>query len=133
MNILLIAPNKLHLYDTVLPIGLAHIAQAALDAGHNVEMIDFLSCPSPLKRVSKSIYEFKPDIVGISVRNIDNEVFFNSQFLLKPIKELVVLCKKNTVVPIVLGGAGYSIFPQASLEYIEADYGISGNGEKNIY
>ncbi|MEN6624458.1 MAG: radical SAM protein, partial [Smithella sp.] len=31
--------------------------------------------------------------------------------------------------PIVLGGAGYSIFPESALDYLEADMGIQGEGE----
>ena len=31
--------------------------------------------------------------------------------------------------PIVLGGAGYSMFPESALAYLDADYGVAGEGE----
>jgi radical SAM superfamily enzyme YgiQ (UPF0313 family) len=31
--------------------------------------------------------------------------------------------------PIVLGGAGYSLFPEALLDFLGADYGVAGEGE----
>jgi radical SAM superfamily enzyme YgiQ (UPF0313 family) len=42
---------------------------------------------------------------------------------------VVAACRAHASAPIVLGGAGYSIFPQAALDYLEADYGIRGDGE----
>ena len=51
------------------------------------------------------------------------------RFLLKPVKNLVSLCRARTNAPIVLGGAGYSMFPDAALAYLGADLGICGEGE----
>jgi radical SAM superfamily enzyme YgiQ (UPF0313 family) len=42
---------------------------------------------------------------------------------------VVALCRQLSQAPIVLGGAGYSIFPQSALEYLGADMGIHGEGE----
>ena len=38
-------------------------------------------------------------------------------------------CRSLTSAPIVLGGAGYSIFPRSALAYLGADMGIKGEGE----
>jgi radical SAM superfamily enzyme YgiQ (UPF0313 family) len=49
---------------------------------------------------------------------------------LEPVRDVVSACRALTAAPIVLGGAGYSIFPEAALAYLGADYGICGEGEQ---
>jgi radical SAM superfamily enzyme YgiQ (UPF0313 family) len=51
------------------------------------------------------------------------------RFLLETVKEVVTNCRKYSDATIVLGGAGYSIFPQATLDFLDADIGIQGEGE----
>jgi radical SAM superfamily enzyme YgiQ (UPF0313 family) len=51
------------------------------------------------------------------------------RFLLEPVKDIISTCRDISDAIIVLGGAGYSIFPQAALDYLDADMGIQGEGE----
>jgi radical SAM superfamily enzyme YgiQ (UPF0313 family) len=53
----------------------------------------------------------------------------NPKFLLADVKDVVSTCRECSGATIVLGGAGYSIFPQASLDFLEADIGLQGEGE----
>jgi len=46
------------------------------------------------------------------------------------VKPVVSQCRRLSAAPIVLGGAGYSIFPQDVLNYLKADMGIQGEGEQ---
>jgi radical SAM superfamily enzyme YgiQ (UPF0313 family) len=71
----------------------------------------------------------QPDIIGISVRNIDDQVSLHPRFLLEPVKQVVSTCRQNSEAKIVLGGAGYSMFPEHVLAYLGADMGIQGEGE----
>jgi len=41
----------------------------------------------------------------------------------------VAACRACSGAPVVLGGAGYSIFPRPALAYLGADFGIRGDGE----
>jgi len=41
----------------------------------------------------------------------------------------VACCRKLSRAPIVLGGAGYSIFPESALTFLGGDMGIQGEGE----
>jgi hypothetical protein len=76
-----------------------------------------------------AIEGFGPNLIGISVRNIDDQNREHPRFLLDPVKEIVVVCRRFSEARIVLGGAGYSIFPEATLSYLGADMGIQGEGE----
>jgi radical SAM superfamily enzyme YgiQ (UPF0313 family) len=51
------------------------------------------------------------------------------QFFLDQVKGVISECRSFSVAPIVLGGAGYSMFPVSTLAYIGADMGIQGEGE----
>jgi radical SAM superfamily enzyme YgiQ (UPF0313 family) len=79
--------------------------------------------------VKDAIQTFHPDVIGISVRNIDDQNIRQPLFLLDRVKEVISDCRSLTDVPIVLGGAGYSVFPETSLAYLGADMGIQGEGE----
>jgi radical SAM superfamily enzyme YgiQ (UPF0313 family) len=71
----------------------------------------------------------RPEVIGLSVRNIDDQTMSNPQFLLRPLKQVIALCRSLSGAPIVLGGAGFSILPESTLAYLEADMGIQGEGE----
>ncbi|MDY7031656.1 MAG: radical SAM protein [Thermodesulfobacteriota bacterium] len=126
---LLISANTEMINMPVLPLGLGCIARATQEAGHEVMTINLMDQEETLKALGESISEFKPDIIGISVRNIDDQVMNPARFLLEPVKSMITFCRQHTDSPIVMGGAGYSIFPQSVLEYLEADIGIQGEGE----
>jgi radical SAM superfamily enzyme YgiQ (UPF0313 family) len=79
--------------------------------------------------VQQRIEDFRPEAIGVSVRNIDDQKMTPSRFLLEQTKEIVNLCREHSEAPIILGGAGYSIFPQSALEYLGAHMGIQGEGE----
>jgi radical SAM superfamily enzyme YgiQ (UPF0313 family) len=68
-------------------------------------------------------------VLGLSVRNIDDQTMANPRFLLAPLKEVIALCRSLCSAPIVLGGAGFSILPESTLAYLGADMGIQGEGE----
>lgn len=79
--------------------------------------------------VRDRIEEFRPGIIGISVRNIDDQNMEAPKFLLPRVREVVATCRRSCDAPIVLGGAGYSIFPESALNYLGANMGIRGEGE----
>jgi radical SAM superfamily enzyme YgiQ (UPF0313 family) len=81
------------------------------------------------KALCGAIADFNPEIIGISVRNIDDQNMENPRFLLEAVKDVITICRKYSAATIVLGGAGYSIFPQATLDFLKADIGIQGEGE----
>jgi radical SAM superfamily enzyme YgiQ (UPF0313 family) len=130
MRVLLISANREEINMLTWPLGLACVAAATQRAGHDVNLLDLIEAHDPATALKEAIREFHPDVIGISVRNIDDQRMEEPQFLLKEVKEVIAACKALSKAPIVLGGAGYSIFPESSLEYLGADMGIQGEGEK---
>ena len=130
MRVLLISANTEQINMPVLPLGLAFIAASVQSAGHDVKLLNLIMQADTNKAVKDAISDSNPEIIGISVRNIDDQNMENPKFLLAAVKDVVLSCRKYSEATIVLGGAGYSIFPQAALDFLEADMGIQGEGEK---
>ena len=129
MKVLLVSANTEQLIMQAMPLGLACVAEAVKNAGHDVSLLDLLFETGANAALKKAIEEFRPDCLGISVRNIDDQNMAAPEFFLDKVKEVVTVCRESSNAPIVLGGPGYSIFPESVLAYLDADFGIAGEGE----
>jgi radical SAM superfamily enzyme YgiQ (UPF0313 family) len=130
MRVLMISANTETINMLVPPVGLACVAAATLQAGHEVRVLDLLAARDPGDAIRGAARDFHPEVIGISIRNIDDQNMKQPRSLLQGAKEAVSCCRSVSDAPIVLGGAGYSIFPESSLRYLGADMGIQGEGEK---
>ena len=129
MNVLLISSNTERINMVTIPLGLGLVAAATRRAGHQVTFLDLLDEQAPEAAIRRAAARADPEVIGISVRNIDDQTRDNPRFLLAQVKPVVEACRACSRAPIVLGGAGYSIFPAAALAYLGADLGVSGDGE----
>jgi radical SAM superfamily enzyme YgiQ (UPF0313 family) len=132
MKVLLISANTEQINMPTLPLGLACVAASTRKAGHEVTYLDLMAKKDVQAVVKETMEGLSPDVVGISVRNVDDQDMANPDFLLEPVKEIVATCRSLSTAPVVLGGAGYSIYPQSALEYLGADMGIQGEGERSF-
>jgi radical SAM superfamily enzyme YgiQ (UPF0313 family) len=129
MHVLLISANTERINLPTLPYGLALVAGAVRAAGHAVAVLDLRREAEPRAAVARAIRAFGPDAIGISVRNVDDQCIERPRFLLAEVAHVVAACREHSSAPVVLGGAGYSIFPAAALAYLGADFGVCGEGE----
>ncbi len=129
MRVLLISANTETINMVPLPLGLNCVAVAVRDAGHEVEMIDLMGNGDNRAVIEGAVKRLTPQVIGISVRNIDDQKMTDTKFLLDPVREAVSICRELSCAPIVLGGAGYSIFPAEVLGYLRADMGVRCEGE----
>jgi radical SAM superfamily enzyme YgiQ (UPF0313 family) len=130
MRVLFVSAGTEKINLPTYPLGLASVAQATLAAGHELECLDLLAAGEPLEVLRRSVGAFKPEIIGISVRNIDDQNMLKPKFLLEQAREAVTWCSDLSEASVVVGGAGYSLFPESALEYLGADMGIQGEGEQ---
>jgi radical SAM superfamily enzyme YgiQ (UPF0313 family) len=129
VKVLLISSNTERISMATIPLGLGLVAAAARRARHQVVFLDLMNKRDPDAAIRRTIGLARPDVIGISVRNIDDQTRDNPRFLLEQVKPVVDACRACTRAPIVLGGAGYSIYPEAALAYLGADLGVAGDGE----
>lgn len=129
MRVLVIAANTERGNMITMPLGAGLVAGAARRAGHEVELLDLLTSAEPLAAVTRAIRALAPGVIGISVRNIDDQSSQQPRFLLEQVRPVVDACRAATGAPIVLGGPGFSIFPDEMMRYLGTDFGIAGDGE----
>jgi radical SAM superfamily enzyme YgiQ (UPF0313 family) len=129
MRVLFVSPNTERLSMPTLPLGLALVAAAARRAGHETRFLDLLAVQEPLAAVQQAIAKFQPEVIALSIRNVDDQSMQETKFLLEPVRDVVAACRAASPAKLVVGGAGFSIFPEAALRYLGADYGVCGEGE----
>jgi len=129
MKVLLISENRCRDNLIPYPLGTACIAAAAREAGHEVRGLDLMFSDDPAADVVQDIASFRPQCIGLSIRNIDNQDMREPEFYLPQVREVVEALRSETDAPVVLGGAGFSIFPLECLEYLGLEMGVVGEGE----
>jgi radical SAM superfamily enzyme YgiQ (UPF0313 family) len=132
MRVLFLAVNRETITMPTLPLGLACVASATERAGHQVKLVNLTSEAGSDEFLGKVIRSFCPDVIALSVRNIDDQGMGDTRFLLDQVRDVVMFCRTVTKAPLILGGAGYSIYPESALAYLKADMGIKGEGEKAL-
>ena len=128
VNVLLVSANRLKAPYAVYPLGLDYVARA-LEDRHQVQVVDLNAGTDPSALVA-ALQNTPPDIVGISIRNIDNTDTLDPHGFTGQYRDLALLIRTHTTVPIVLGGSGFTIFPVELMALLKADFGIIGEGER---
>jgi radical SAM superfamily enzyme YgiQ (UPF0313 family) len=73
---------------------------------------------------------YAPDVIGLSIRNIDNTDSTHPQGYLTGYRDLIDDIRTRSSSPLVLGGSGFTIFPKEIMRALGADYGVIGEGER---
>ena len=129
MKVLLISANVTLSPYPVYPLGMSMVAAALEQAGHTVHQTDFLVLGTDLAAVGREVEQFGPDLIGISVRNIDNVNLLHEKYYIDNVSNIVAKIREVSGAKVLLGGAGFSLVPELILKETGADYGIIGEGE----
>jgi lipid biosynthesis B12-binding/radical SAM protein len=130
MKILLISANVAISPYPVYPVGMSMVAASLKEAGHEVELFDFLQHGQSYERVKEKVEAVQPGIVGISIRNVDNVNAAHEERYIDAVAKMVESIRTVSSSPVILGGSGFSVMPEAVLDKVGADYGIVGEGEQ---
>ena len=142
-RVLLVHANPFQRVTPVPAYGLERLRTAIEPTGAEVELIDpFLVSEDPLGAAREAAERFRPDVVGLGIRIIDDCIVVDRldapadepidvSFLLPEIRELRrVLGEAAPGAMFVAGGAGFSACPQECLEFLDVEYGVVGAGEE---
>ena len=72
MKLLLISPNIEFLPDPIFPLGLAYIAAALKRRGIDHRILDLCFVADVEAELAAEIASYRPDLIGLSLRNLDN-------------------------------------------------------------
>jgi len=131
MRVLLVSANREMLPSPVVPIGPLAVAAALRDA-HDVSLLDLCFEDDPSAAIERAVRDVDPEVIGLGLRNLHTNAYDGMEGLIQGYAEIVRSFRDLTDVPIVLGGAAYSLQPETLLGRLGADYGVVGEGERTF-
>jgi len=144
-NILLLYTDPYYLIKQVYPFGLDLIADCLRQHGHRVSLdYPFVPDPELETNLRNLLDETRPDIIGLGIRNLDTclscEPYgdyvgndFRTFYFLPDIKRIAEFIRAHSPnAPIIAGGGGFTISPQAVLNHLGIEYGVTGEGEEPL-
>ena len=131
LRVLLVSANRERQPMPVLPNGLACVASALDEAGHRVRLLDLCFARDPLDEARRVAREHAPDVVGVSVRNIDNsDAIALRHYTPEAAALMAALREAAPAATIVAGGAAFGVAPQALFDALGVDFAVAGDGER---
>ena len=111
----------------IYPVGLAFLAGQLQE--HTLHGLDLSRYREFSGELTRTVDSFKPDVIAVSLRNIDDSSYPVTYSYVEPFSKVVeALSEWNGTL--VVGGTGFSIYPRQILNrYSRIDYGIPGEGE----
>lgn len=139
IRVLLVHANPCQQVLPVPAYGLERL-RSAVGGLANVRLVEPYLQLDPLEHLREQISAFKPDLIGIGIRVIEDCIVIDDiegesdsdvhSFL----PEIKLLCQAVQAaapgVPLVAGGAAFSYFPAEILEHLKIDWGVVGAGER---
>ena len=132
MRILLVATNR---HDRLnsrmnaqpMPIGLAYIAGYLDHERHEVKVVDLMFADDYLAEIEAVVKDFRPDVVGISLRNLSNHSYLNTRWALPITRDVIDRIREHSAATIIVGGPAFSLLPEQCYEFLKPDLGVAGD------
>ncbi len=128
MKVLLVSANRERDPYPVFPIGLSFLAGPLTQAGHDLSVLDLCFEQQPGEALANALSEHTPDVIIVSLRNLDNVTWPDTRSYLAGLRDIVTTCR--TAGTVIVGGSGFSLMPLEILAAVGADYGVAGEGEE---
>jgi radical SAM superfamily enzyme YgiQ (UPF0313 family) len=129
-TVLLVNPNQMK--PPVTPVALDYLAQSLEEKGAEVEVLDLAFSTDAELDIQSALGRMDPLLIGVTVRNLDDSYLASQDFCLERTMKIIDLLKSHSGAMLVLGGVGFSIAPEAVLDYCQVDCGICGEGEQAL-
>lgn len=128
MKIAYVSGNREILPNAVVPIGLLYIMASTPDH-HEKVLVDLCFAEDPYATLRDELRAIEPDLIAISMRNIQNNDYSGLSDNLAYYADLIENARAACTAPVVLGGSGFSVMPRELMDRLKPDFGISGEGE----
>jgi len=131
-RVLLVSTNTERQPYPVVPNGLAAVASSLERAGHDVQLVDLCFAKSPVAAARAATRLFRPDVIGVSVRNIDNSDAVALQHYTPEARSVVRALRAASPAGshLIAGGAAFGVAPEALFTELGVDYAVAGDGER---
>lgn len=127
MKVLLVYANRFELLAPP-PVGLALMVNPLRTAGHEVRIVELMREEDPDALIERSLQEFRPDITGFSLRNLDDMNMADGHNFVPDYVRWVKMA--NRVGPTIVGGSALASMPEELYERTGATWALAGQGDK---
>ncbi len=116
----------------IYPLGLAYLG--AVLSEYELQAFDPNVSFDPYGELSRRLEEFNPEVVGISLRNLDTTQYRDPFVYLSSLQPtLDMIRSKVQKARIIIGGSGFSIYARGIMErFSELDYGVMLEAEESF-
>ena len=80
MRVLIVSGSREIVHVMVPPLGEASLAAYLIEQGHDVKILDLTLSADYKRDLEKVISSFNPQIIGVSIRNIDSTTYPGNLF-----------------------------------------------------
>jgi hypothetical protein len=129
MRLLIVSANRIRQPVTVFPFGACLVAEAAERAGHQVRLLDLMFEKRPAGALARAVADWRPEVVGLSIRNIDTNDAHNPIVLADEAAELAQTIRRHSCATLVLGGAALGVMPGQLLRRTGAQWAVVSDGD----
>ncbi|MFH1733915.1 MAG: radical SAM protein [bacterium] len=132
MRILLIQSYLGRLEPPVVPLGL--LAIAASLKNHTARVFDPNVCDNPFKATTAILDEYRPEVIGLSLRNIDTTKYSDQFLYFEHFANYAAFLKRQyPTAALIVGGSGFSLFPEQIMQAVpEIDVGCYLEAEQTF-
>ena len=130
-RVLLVSANRERQPMPVVPNGVACVAAALEHAGHDVRVLDLCFARDPHRLARESAKAFAPDVIGLSVRNIDNSDLVALEHYTPAAASLLDTLRASAPqAQVIAGGAAFGVAPEALSAELGVEHAVAGDGER---
>lgn len=120
--------------ERVYPIGLVTLASCIEKCGrYDLELFDMNMAQDPYGELRERLLDYQPDIIGISLRNVDPLGNRTTSLIVPFAITLSFIRSLMPDIPLLAGGTAFSLFPERLMrDFPEITLGVAGEAEEII-
>ncbi len=129
-RVLLVVANREQFPEPAFPVGSLYVAGALEAAGAVARVFDAGLYRRPLAALREELATFRPDVVGLSLRNADNAAYPCTRSYAGWYGRVAAAVSAGAPrARLVAGGPAFSIFPRELRRVLRVRDGVVGDGE----
>ena len=131
-KIALVSANNYQNPYIIYPIGISYIATYLNEKMPNWQLSFFDFNLGDYEDLAAFCRNGNFDYIGVSLRNVDDTNFYEQYSFVNHYRRVMQVIRQNSRAVVIMGGSGFSIYPDVIFKELAPDYGVQGEGEESI-
>ncbi len=131
-KLILVSANRHKEPYPVYPLGISYLKSFLASTMPDLETYIFDFMTGSDEEYIQYLTAIRPDYVGVSLRNIDDVNIYKQESFISHYRNIISNTRGFSESVIIIGGAGFSIYPELLFETLKPDFGIYGEGERGL-